>query len=224
MVSIRAGRRARRMLVACFLTACSGGPGEPRDSGAPKDSASPERVADSRATVVFVGTSLTAGYGLAPDESFPARIQEKIDSAGLHFVSSRASAARRRRAHCAASRGAGRGRSPCSAQTGANDGLRGQSIDSLRSNLRAARSRDRCPARATVLVLAGMEDLPISVAISVPVRAVYRRSPASPEVVFLPFLLTACGLGAVEQSMVCIQRPTAHSRWRRTCGALSAPS
>ncbi len=30
-------------------------------------------------TIVFFGNSLTAGYGLSPDEAFPALIQKKID-------------------------------------------------------------------------------------------------------------------------------------------------
>jgi len=42
------------------------------------------RTADRR-VVMFVGTSLTAALGLDPDQGYPARIQEKIDSAGLPF-------------------------------------------------------------------------------------------------------------------------------------------
>lgn len=34
-------------------------------------------------TVMFLGDSLTAGYGLDPDQAFPALIQKKIDAAGL---------------------------------------------------------------------------------------------------------------------------------------------
>src|SRR5687767_6124420 len=37
-------------------------------------------------TVLFVGTSLTAGYGLAPDSAYPQLIQQKIDSAALPYV------------------------------------------------------------------------------------------------------------------------------------------
>ena len=33
--------------------------------------------------MLFLGTSLTAGYGLTPDQAYPARIQERIDAAGL---------------------------------------------------------------------------------------------------------------------------------------------
>ena len=35
--------------------------------------------------LIFFGNSLTAGYGLDPEEAFPARTQQKIDSLGLGF-------------------------------------------------------------------------------------------------------------------------------------------
>ena len=41
-----------------------------------------------RGRVVFLGTSLTAGYGLDPSQAYPALIQQKIDSAGLPFEAS----------------------------------------------------------------------------------------------------------------------------------------
>lgn len=34
-------------------------------------------------TIVFFGDSLTAGYGVDPDEAYPALIQKKIEAAGL---------------------------------------------------------------------------------------------------------------------------------------------
>ena len=34
-------------------------------------------------TVIFFGDSLTAGYGVDPDEAYPALIQKKIDADGL---------------------------------------------------------------------------------------------------------------------------------------------
>ena len=33
--------------------------------------------------MLAVGTSLTAGYGLDPDDAWPALLQKKIDAAGL---------------------------------------------------------------------------------------------------------------------------------------------
>jgi acyl-CoA thioesterase I len=49
------------------------------DSGraAPRPSARP--------TILFAGTSLTAGLGLEPDSAYPQQIQRMIDSAGLRY-------------------------------------------------------------------------------------------------------------------------------------------
>ncbi len=59
--------------------------------------------AAERPSVVFLGTSLTAGLGLEPEQAYPALIQQKIDSAGLDYrvvnagVSGETSAGARRR-------------------------------------------------------------------------------------------------------------------------------
>jgi len=45
----------------------------------------PAGTAAPARTVMFLGDSLTAGFGLDPDEAFPALIQKKIDSAGLSW-------------------------------------------------------------------------------------------------------------------------------------------
>ncbi|HWA40607.1 MAG TPA: hypothetical protein VG712_03290, partial [Gemmatimonadales bacterium] len=37
----------------------------------------------ARPTVVFLGTSLTAGLGVDPEQAYPALIQQKADSAGI---------------------------------------------------------------------------------------------------------------------------------------------
>ena len=42
-------------------------------------------ASDERPVVLFVGTSLTAGYGLPSEEAFPALIQTKIDAEGLNY-------------------------------------------------------------------------------------------------------------------------------------------
>ncbi len=39
----------------------------------------------SNKTILFLGNSLTAGYGLAPRLAFPSLIQQKIDSVGWNF-------------------------------------------------------------------------------------------------------------------------------------------
>src|SRR5258708_181670 len=64
-----------------------------KDVGSRQDSAAavaPARpnagdTVGARRKVMFVGTSLTAGYGLGGDSAFSVMIQGKIDSAGLPF-------------------------------------------------------------------------------------------------------------------------------------------
>ncbi len=69
----------RGLLVALTLVACEG---EDRSTSR---AAPPPPPAGERARIVFLGTSLTAGLGLDPDQAYPALIQQKLDSAGLAY-------------------------------------------------------------------------------------------------------------------------------------------
>lgn len=109
-------------------------------------------------TVLFVGTSLTAGLGVSPSQAYPAVIQEKIDSAGLPFrvvnagVSGETSAGALRRIDWLL-------RQPFDVlvlETGANDMLRGTDLDSTAANIQAIIDRVRERRPDTRIVLAGM--------------------------------------------------------------------
>ena len=113
-------------------------------------------------TIVFLGTSLTAGLGLDPDSAYPAVLQRKLDSAGLRYsvvnagVSGESSAGALRRIDWIL-------RQPPAIlviETGANDALRGQEPDSIRANLQAMIDRTRARAQGTRIILAGMEAMP----------------------------------------------------------------
>ncbi|HZB28083.1 MAG TPA: GDSL-type esterase/lipase family protein, partial [Gemmatimonadales bacterium] len=108
--------------------------------------------------MVFLGTSLTAGLGLEPEQAYPALIQRKIDSAGLDYrvvnagVSGETSAGARRRIDWLL-------REPVAVlvvETGANDGLRGLPPDSLRANIQAVFDRTKSLRPVPELVLVGM--------------------------------------------------------------------
>jgi acyl-CoA thioesterase-1 len=112
--------------------------------------------------VLFVGTSLTAGLGLEPEEAYPALIQNKIDSAGLKFrvvnagVSGETSAAAVRRIDWLLQQ-------PVDVlvlELGANDGLRGQDVVVAKANLQAIIERTRVRYPAARIVVAGMEAPP----------------------------------------------------------------
>lgn len=111
---------------------------------------------------MFLGTSLTAGLGLDPAQAYPALLQAKIDSAGLRYrvinagVSGETSAGALRRIGWLL-------RDPPAVlviETGANDGLRAQSPDSLRANLQAIIDSAKAISPPPRIVLIGMEALP----------------------------------------------------------------
>jgi len=118
---------------------------------------------DQRPSVVFLGTSLTAGLGLASDEdSYVARLAELADSAGLPFrpvnagVSGETSAGGVRRLDWVL-------REPLAVlvlELGANDGLRGHDPATLEQNLRTIVDRTRARYPGTRVVIAGMEAPP----------------------------------------------------------------
>ena len=124
----------------------------------PRVESTPAGSSTELPAVVFLGTSLTAGLGLDPEQAYPALIQQKIDSAGLGFrvinagVSGETSAGARRRVDWLL-------REPVAVlvvETGANDGLRGLPPDSLRANIRAILDRARELQPEAELVLVGM--------------------------------------------------------------------
>lgn len=119
-------------------------------------------VADSNRslkTILFFGNSLTAGYGLDPNEAFPALIQNKIDSAGLRYKTINAGVSGETSA-------GGNGRidwilkQPVDVfvlELGANDGLRGIPITETRKNLQSIIDKVKAKYPQAKLVLAGMQ-------------------------------------------------------------------
>lgn len=151
---------------------------------------SPDR---REATVLLVGTSLTAGLGLDPDQAWPALVQTKVDSAGLPFrvvnagVSGETSAGARRRIDWLLDQESPR---VVLLETGANDGLRGQSIDSLEANLDAILERLEALRPRPVVIVAGMEAMPNLGARYVNAfRSLYPRLAREHGAIYLPFLL-----------------------------------
>jgi acyl-CoA thioesterase-1 len=107
--------------------------------------------------IVALGDSLTAGWGVAPDEAYPALLQERLEREGFRYrvvnagVSGDTSAG-------------GLARLDWTLRTepeivivalGANDGLRGQPPAAMRRNLAAI--LDRLRARKVKSLLAGMQ-------------------------------------------------------------------
>lgn len=116
-------------------------------------------AADARPAVVFVGDSLTAGYGLDPDQAYPAVIAERMRQAGLTFdvvnagLSGDTTAAGLRRTTWVLRR-------PVAVfvlALGGNDGLRGIPPAETERNLQAIIDAVRKAQPEARVVLAGMQ-------------------------------------------------------------------
>lgn len=146
------------------LAACGGGDG----GGAARRNASsssastpaPQRTATPDQTlpkIVAFGDSLTAGYGLPPNQSYPALLQEKLDADGFKYqvvqagVSGDTTAGGLRRIDWSLDAGNVRF---LILELGANDFLRGQPVAAARQNL--SQMIEKAKARGVKVLLAGM--------------------------------------------------------------------
>ena len=149
-------------MVATVLAGCGGDDGaaarRPDREVADGAPSRPQAAAQTQVLVVL-GTSLTAGLGLPPEQAYPALLQRRLDSLGLRYevvnagVSGETSAGARRRAEWLFRRKP----DVLVVETGANDGLRGQATDSLRANLVAIIAAARAANPSVRILLAGME-------------------------------------------------------------------
>lgn len=191
------------VMTAAALAACQpaqGGSTPPNAGRAPDSAEGPVSGAASRGAtaatarprVVFIGTSLTAGLGLDPDSAYPALVERKAAAAGAPItavnagVSGETSAGALRRIEWAL-------REPADViviETGANDGLRGQSTDSLAANLTRIVERARI-ARPNARVALVQMEAPRNFGASYVARfhAVYPDVAKRTGVTLLPFLL-----------------------------------
>ncbi len=212
------------LLVAGALAGC--GSDSPGAAAEP-----PPRPKNERGRVVFLGTSLTAGLGLDPEQAFPALIQRKIDSAGLPYVavnagvSGETSAGARRRIDWLLNQ-------PISVlviETGANDGLRGQNVDTLRANIQAIIDEANRQTPKPRIVLVGMRALPnYGFSYARRFRQIYGELAEKNGVALVPFLLEdVAGVASLNQAdmihpSAAGQRRIAETVWRVLGPVLSA--
>jgi acyl-CoA thioesterase-1 len=194
------------VLGAAALLACGrgNGPKAAEEPAASPVSPAPALSGDERPVLLFLGTSLTAGYGLDPADAFPALIQGKVDAAGLRYrvvnagVSGETSAGALRRIEWLL-------KQPVAVlvlETGANDGLRGQDPDATRANIQAVLDRAKKQAPPPRLVLLGMEALPnYGEEYRRRFRAIYPEMARKNGAVLVPFLLDGvAGVASLNQA------------------------
>ena len=151
----------------------------------------PEPVySKEKAVVLALGDSLTAGYGVKDEESYPSKLQEKISSAGFPHkvvnagVSGDTTAGGVRRIRWLMKH------EPeiVILALGANDGLRGLSIDEMRKNLEIMIKI--CREHNAQILLAGMKALPnYGEDYMREFETVFPELAEKHDLIFLPFLL-----------------------------------
>jgi acyl-CoA thioesterase-1 len=188
------------MILGCKENDRKPAPADARDTtgatandGSAEDSTGAAASAADRRVVMFVGTSLTAALGLDPSLGYPARVQAKIDSAGLPFevvnagVSGEVSRQARDRV------GKWLVKQPFDVmvlETGANDMLQGLSLPALRSNIQAIVDTVRKARPGVTIVLAGMVAAPnLGQRYGTQFHAIYTDVARDDTVPLIPFLL-----------------------------------
>ena len=154
--------------------------------------------------VVFFGTSLTAGYGLEPDQAFPALIEKKAAADGLPIqvvnagLSGETTAGAARRIEWVL-------RTPADLvviEGGANDALRGLSPEAARTNLERVIATVRRKLPSAKIALVQMEAPPnLGSAYTRSFRTIYADIARKESIPLLPFLLTdVAGIARLNQA------------------------
>jgi acyl-CoA thioesterase-1 len=185
------------MLGAAALIACRG-------HAVPSPSSPPLEPSTEVPIILFLGTSLTAGYGLEPEQAYPALIQKRLDAENLRYravnagVSGETSAGAVRRVDWLL-------KQPVAVlvvETGANDGLRGQNPEATRANIQALFDRAREQSPPPKLVLLGMQAPPnLGREYVGRFRALYPELARKNGAAFVPFLLDGvAGIPSLNQA------------------------
>ncbi|RMF29947.1 MAG: arylesterase [Bacteroidetes bacterium] len=162
----------------------------------PTPSKTGEEAPPSRKTIVFFGNSLTAAYGLDPEQGFVSLLQARIDSLGLPWqtvnagLSGETSAGGLERVDWIL-------RQPVDIfvlELGGNDGLRGIDPAATYANLAGIIRKVKAAYPDARIVLAGMEAPPnMGPRFTSEFRAVFPRLAREYDLPLIPFLLEGVG-------------------------------
>lgn len=142
--------------------------------------------------VVCFGNSLTEAYGVSSEESYPALLQEKIDSLGLNYQVVNAGLSGETTA-------GGLGRlnwvlknkvDIFILELGANDGLRGIALEQTEQNLQSIIDTVKAKNDGVKIVLAGMQIPPnLGLQYTLGFKQIFPRLAEKNNVALIPFLL-----------------------------------
>jgi acyl-CoA thioesterase-1 len=175
------------MLVCAACAQPDVSPAEVRSGNEPL---APVSTSAARPRIVFLGDSLTAGYGLLKEQSVPSLIQARLHAENYPYevinagVSGDTSAGGLSRLDWALEGDV----RILVIELGANDGLRGLPVANMKRNLTEIITRAQ--SRGIAVVLTGMEAPPnFGQAYTAEFRQVYRDLAKMPDVTFMPFYL-----------------------------------
>lgn len=195
------------LISVLFLASCAGEkaenpPNTASDMVTEPDPSSATGAARTGTAVLFLGDSITAGYGLDPAQAFPALLQQRADSLGWPVeminggLSGETSAGGLRRIGWLLRR-------PVDVvvlELGGNDGLRGIDLDDTRSNLLGIVDSVRARYPEARFVVAGMMIPPnLGPDYTRAFRDLYPDVARQTGATLIPFILE--GVGGVERLM-----------------------
>jgi acyl-CoA thioesterase-1 len=148
-------------LLIIFFTSCGNMATKKADAAGKEENAITNKLETKSESkvILFFGNSLTAGMGLDPNEAFPALIQEKVDSLKLSYkvvnagLSGETTASGKNRLGWVLNADI----EIFVLELGANDGLRGISLEETRSNLQEIIDVVQQKNPNTTIILAGMQ-------------------------------------------------------------------
>jgi acyl-CoA thioesterase-1 len=195
----RAASLLATMGLLLFVAAACGGPAsqtndvvERSPRGETSGTATGRAAPAVRRSILFAGTSITAGLGLEPDSAYPQLIDRKLDSLRMPYdavnagVSGETSAGLLRRIDWLL-------REPFDVivvETGANDGLRGAPVAAVRANIQQIVDRIKSSRPDAAIVLVQMEALPnLGERYTAEFRAMFPDLARRNGLILLPFLL-----------------------------------
>ena len=173
------------LLVLLLVTACA------------LFSASAQNANGGKMRIVILGDSITAGYGLDPQDAYPAILQKKIDAAALPYTVSNAGVSGdttagglRRIAWALGKQGA----DVLVIALGGNDGLRGLSPEQTEANLRGIVDKARAKNPEMKIVIAAMQ-MPgnMGAEFTAKFRQVFAKVAEEKKAGLVPFLLADVG-------------------------------
>lgn len=178
-----------------FISACINDQNENKDS-VKETKEDKNSINTKKKTIVFFGNSLTAGYGLSPEQSFPSLIQKKIDSLGLPYhvvnagVSGETSSGGKTRISWILEQ-------PVDIfvlELGANDGLRGTPLSETKMNLQDIVDSVKSKYPLAKLLFAGMQIPPnMGQKYASEFRDMFGKLAEKNSMALIPFLLEGVG-------------------------------